>query len=148
MSANSLQYTTLDGRQWQFNFVTASTPEGAIVNMNMAEEEELTTPGVDGMRWRLRHFQYQPFTLQTTQDFANEADTAIAQAYCRLAVGRTGTLSLGFRGFVRTWNYVHIAGCMPKIVPGPLFGIGATSGSAMTIVATWTLRLTQTSGGP
>ncbi len=136
---------TDDGRK--FDFLTFLTVEGGfLLDEPAAVEEELTTPGVDGMRWRIESYQHRRAVIQTVAALV-DFPSAIHQGREYLkAVGRLATVSPGITGL--SFSNVHVVDVRPTPRPGPPVGGGASSDSTAHILALWTLQLTGFSPSP
>lgn len=138
-----LRPTTVDSEPLSFAFDTFPTPEGYGSFQAMHEEEELTSPGVNGKRWRTVFDQFPPINISTD----NPAWTAVAShvAACTLADqmrrarGRYGMLVIVSGGTRTLRVLVHVASVAPRAIPGPIIGPGI-SGSA-SVASAWLLEV-------
>ena len=137
----TLRTDELDPEPIVLNFLAALTEEGYPLDQLVNQEEELTTPGVTGKRWRTVFQQYKPVAVQTVADQSSHVNAVNdAQKYER-AVGRWGKLVVT-TGAARTVALtVHVSAVRARVSPGPTVGSGATNGSAATIFADWVFEV-------
>jgi hypothetical protein len=118
-------------------FHTFKSDTGFPVDVNEPIEEELTTFGVDGRRWRRRFKQFRPFVAQTS---TGVADYAAGVALARLMIqekGNTKELSLWAGGTVFTINLAKCMDVQPQVVAGTY--IAGVSGSfKAAVICKWT----------
>jgi len=135
----AINIRTDDGRR--FTFLTMRTVEGGfLLDEPAAVEEELTTPGVDGKRWRIESYQHRPVVVETV---AAVTDFFSATEQCRQylkAVGQLAKVTLSDLDLV--FDSVHVLDVRPVPRPGKPVGGGASSDSDAHVVALWTLQLT------
>ncbi len=135
MVAANLNVSPIGG----FVFLTASTPSGWPLDQVATFEEELTSPGVDGRRWRSDSLQHMPIFMQTVIDLASYDEAiSIARKY-RRCKGLIGNLSISISGTTHVYPKVHIAEAMPRCLPGRVSGAGAAASNAAFIVCDWVL---------
>lgn len=124
-----------------FSFDTFPTVDGYPSFEPEIVEEEMTSPGIDGKRWRTVFSQYPPVIV----DDANPAWTAVSNHILaatladtmRKAKGRFGLLTV-LSGGTRTIKMnVHISAVRARVNPGVIIGPGI-SGSA-SVASSWTL---------
>lgn len=123
------------------DFLVAQTPAGMIADQAIPQAEELTTPGVNGRRWRTLFDQFPSFEMTTYTEVADydagitrkaQAESLI-QSLCRLVV------QIG--NHQHTHRNVHVSAALVILHPGPLVGAGAGNGQAHMEVH-WQLELT------
>lgn len=137
----TLRPTTVDPEPMTLLFDAFPNPEGYPSYEGMHEEEILTSPGVNGHRWRTIYDQIPPIVV----DPENPAWTATAthSAACALADkmrrsrGRFGTLVVVSGGTRTVIILVHVTAVAPRVLPGVIVGPGV-SGSA-SVASAWTL---------
>lgn len=124
------------------NFLAATSQTGWPIDVATVVEEELTSPGIDGKRWRTQMHQHTEIQMNTLAD-ATSWDLAKQQAqlYLQAVTGDPVTLTSTIAGTTYRWRNVHILGVQPLVAPGGCFGAGAASGSAAHIIGTWRLIL-------
>lgn len=132
---------TDDGRK--FDFLTLRTVDGGFLfDEPAAVEEELTTPGVDGKRWRIESYQHRPVVVETLAALVNFT-SAIAQARVyHKAVGRLASVYVGIGSGSEQFTNVHVLDVRPIPRPGKPVGGGASTDSEAHVIALWTLQLT------
>lgn len=137
----TLQSTTVDPQPSVMTFDTFPTAEGYPSFQDVHEEEELTSAGIDGKRWRTIYDQIP----QLVVDAGNPAWTAVANhsAACdlademRRAKGRFGRLVI-ISGGTRTIRLnVHITSIVPRVYPGAIVGPGVNGGSS--VASAWVM---------
>jgi len=137
----TLRSTTVDSEVMTLNFDTMPTADGFASFEDMHEEEELTSPGIDGKRWRTVY----DMIPQVVVDAGNPAFTAVAthSAACdladkmRRAKGRFGLLVVVTGGTRTTRLYVHITAVSPRVVPGTIIGPGVSGASS--VASAWVM---------
>jgi hypothetical protein len=134
---------SLSTKTGTFYFATATTPTGAIPEEPVLLEEELRDQFIDGTRFRDESYQFQEFTMDTTEDYTSDgAGYSLYASYLK-AAGSFATLTFVRNGTRYTYKNVKVRGCVPSMAPGQLIGYGASSQSAGVLRATWVLRLTE-----
>lgn len=126
----------------RYDFLTVLADQGWLLAIMEAQEEPLTTEGVNGTRFREVFRQHPIQTLRTlaqATDFA--AATALAAAYKQsLLDSRLVTVSLSTPIVTASFQMVHVLSCKPVPLPGILAG---ASGSPLASVLTaWTFQFT------
>jgi hypothetical protein len=127
------------GTTYPFN--VARTSPGSVLSRTYVELEELTTPGVDGRRWRQLRNYFPNFTMETWADYSSYA---LAVDDCRgywLAQGQFVTLTWASAGagVVGVYFQVKVLDVQAQVMAGVLNGFGASATSAAIIHANWTL---------
>lgn len=120
--------TTADGNQYLIDIFR--TERGAVEDVAVVEEEELTAPGVDGRRWRTVGNRYRPFTATILQTCLNYV-SAVGQAksYDEL-IGTLISVSVDLDGSTYTYPALHVSGVRMRALPGVV--AGATNASTHT----------------
>ena len=132
---------TDDGRT--FNFLTMRTIEGGfLLDEPAAVEEELTTPGVDGKRWRIESYQHRPVVIETVAALTDFYSAVQQARQYHKAVGKLATVNLTSGDEDYVFESVHIVDVRPIPRPGRPVGGGASASSEAHLVALWTLQLT------
>jgi hypothetical protein len=122
-------------------FLTVLTDTGMMEDEPIVESEELTTPGVDGRRWRTVFKQYPQFQLYATSDAATyDAAIELKRKAARF-VQSLGTLKMTLDTVTYQAKKVHIDGVIATCVPGPATGAGAAG--LAHVVFVWKLTLTE-----
>jgi len=132
---------TNDSRQ--YDFLTMRTVEGgSLLDEPAAVEEALTTPGVDGMRWRIESYQHRPVVVETVAALVNYS-SAVEQARVYLkAVGKLASVFMTIGSSSLSFSNVHVVDVRPIPRNGKPIGGGASNDSEAHVVALWTLQLT------
>jgi hypothetical protein len=121
------------------DWIAASTPDGAPEFAKIQQEEELTTPGVNGRRYRTIFEQYRPFDVECFSDHAS-FDVALDQQYRAVRLkGRIVDLSWTMAGTTYPGRAIHIAEATARVAPGRTAGTYSTSGSTCVVIATFRL---------
>lgn len=137
----TLRSTSVDSEPITITFDTFPSVEGYPSYEGAHEEEELTSPGVDGKRWRTVYDQIPALVI----DGGNPAFSAVANhsAACDLAdkmrrsKGRFGLLVVVSGGTRTIRLNVHITAVLPRVNPGPIVGPGI-SGNA-SVASAWVM---------
>ncbi len=129
------------GTTYPFNI--ARTSPGSVMSRTYVELEELTTPGVDGRRWRQVRNYFPSFTMETWADYSSYA---LAVADCQgywLAQGQFVTLTWASAGagIVQVFFQVKVLDVQAQTMAGVLNGFGANASSAAFVHANWTLAV-------
>lgn len=142
----TLTATTLDQDVVSFAFETFPSSTGYPSQQNEHQEEELTTPGVNGKRWRTIFDQVPQIVVEEGTPAWSTAASHVAACLLadrmRLAVGRFGELAVTSGG-TRTVRFpVHVTSCLPRAVPGVLVTTTASYGGA--VASSWVLDVLET----
>ena len=128
-------------------FLIARTDEGFVADTPFEVPEELTTPGVDGRRWRTLYSQFEAFNLYTV----TEASTyAVAVQYRNRAMGMINKLvniTIICDGVTYNFNQAHVNAVNPVAIPGPVVASNSTGGLAH-MMAQWNIVLTDFDQNP
>lgn len=122
-------------------FLAIQTPSGMIDDQIMAQAEELTTPGVNGRRWRTLFEQYPRFEMHT---FTEVTDHAAGVALKRKAESLTQkNVRLNATIGTATYAYidVHVSAVSAVVTSGTVAGAGASTGTAYLEIA-WQVEMT------
>lgn len=133
----SLASMTLSGRTVQF--LRFLTEEGFQNEQAEINEEELTTPGVDGRRFRTVLRLHEPTAAETTQDCATYNDAKALKKLYQSFRGRNCILNVNAGGISYSYQRVHISAVKAFAHPGKIAGAGASASSAAFVDATWSL---------
>lgn len=113
------------------------TPDGRVPDTQMMEEEPLTSPGADGVRYRDVGLQFPVFTVDTIE---TQSTYTAAVTRCRLwdAMKTTNVgLVITNLGGVVSYRYarVHVSTVRARAVPGSVAGSAAGTTHAAHIAA-------------
>jgi len=123
----------------QLSFIGASTPNGSPDLTLQTVEEELTSAGVDGRRFRTIHKQYSPFQVIAISDHA-DFDGADAQKWeVEKLVGRVVDVAWTVAGGSYTIRALHVSAASTRVVMGRTAGYGVTTGAGAVAESTITL---------
>lgn len=122
-------------------FFIARTDGGFVEEQAAEAFEELTTPGVNGRRWRMIYKQFEPFTLYTVTEASTYAVACQYRNRAKLWTNLLVDLQLVISGSTYNFDDVHVNGVQATAVPGVLVASGSTGGAAH-MVAIWNLVLT------
>lgn len=122
-------------------FLRFLTEEGFQGEVQQIQEEELTTPGVDGRRFRSIFKQYVPTQADTTIDCATYNDAKAVKKLYEGFVGKNGTLSVTAGGVAYNYRKVHIAAVKASAHVGNVSGSGVSGGNTAYVDATWSFIL-------
>lgn len=122
-------------------FLIARTDSGFAQEVAQEVPEEMTTPGVNGRRWRTLFKQYANFNMFTIV----EASTyGVALQYKNRAekfMNQLVSLNLIVSGTSYNFKQAHVNGVVAVAVPGPVVASGSTGGLAHVAI-TWNIALT------
>jgi hypothetical protein len=112
--------TSADGNQYVIELFR--TDRGAVEDVAVVEEEELTAAGVDGRRWRTVGNRYRPFTATILQTCLNYV-SAVGQAktYDEM-IGTLIGIDITLDGAGYTYPDVHVTGVRMRAMPGKVAG--------------------------
>lgn len=107
------------------------TPDGRVLDFPKVIEEELIANGVDGRRFRLNAFRYQPFTAQTLETASTYADAITRCRFYDAMIGDSVRLTItNLAGGVYTYKRVHVISCNAVPVPGYVAGAAVATNAA------------------
>jgi hypothetical protein len=115
------------------NFIGASSEAGGPNLALAAEEEELTSPGIDGRRYRTTFRQYAPFSVSVISDHATYAEAWNQKWNIELLKGRVADLIWTIAGTVYPVRSLHITDATAAITMGASAGPNATSGATAIV---------------
>jgi hypothetical protein len=123
------------------SFLCARSEAGSPLETPMESAEEMTSPGVDGRRWRTIHKLHPAFVLQTVTE-ANDyyAGIKIRNSAEKL-VNKLVTLYLTINGSNFYFSDVHVDAVRAVVVSGPVVAVGSTGGLAHLMIE-WSLTMT------
>ena len=136
--------TTIQTPDRSYTVLTMRDLNGGFLFTNpQAEIEILTTPGVDGRRYREASHMFGEVQVETIIDcpsYATAVDTA--NSY-RLAVGQYANIHhpAGDRTFI--FRDVYVLGVVPQPRPGSTVAASANPGNEAHVYAVWTLELSE-----
>ncbi len=122
-------------------FLSATMPAGTFDDEPIEQGEELTTPGVNGRRWRTIFKQFPSFTMTTVSEALTYAGAQLHKAYAEQMVQKLVTLTCTIDTVAFTMKQVHVSAVSARLYPGPVYGAGAGNGQAH-IEITWQFELT------
>jgi hypothetical protein len=122
-------------------FLVANMPAGTFDDEPVDVGEELTTPGVNGRRWRTIFKQFPSFQMVTVSESATYAGAQIIKANAEQMVQKLVTLACTIDNVAFTMKDVHVSSATARLFPGPVYGAGAGSGLAHAEI-TWQFELT------
>jgi len=115
-------------------FLAARTDRGHLNDSIVPQQEPLTTPGVDGVRWRLVFNQYERTELYTVVDATNFADAIKKKKLAEEFNGALCRVDLVSNSVEYTNRNVHVEAVRATIFPGPAVGEGATGTAHLVIL--------------
>lgn len=122
------------------SFIIARAPGGWPYDQRQVAEEELTSPGVSGRRFRTIYDQY-PETVIETLSSVTTYTAAVAEARQHLLCkGRLARMSVVVGGATLTYPRVHILDCEPVARIGSVIAAGLT-GAGASVACTWRIVL-------
>lgn len=130
-----------------FNFLSMTTISGGfLLEFPATEVEELTTPGVDGARWRTVSLQHRKVIVQTVSEYTLFTDATFAASTMveisglvdvEISAGNSGS------GYNVKRKNVHVGPVFATPRIGQPVGGGASASSGAHVIAEWTLQLTK-----
>lgn len=131
----TLRSTTVDPSPVTITFDTFPTVEGYASFEAAHEEEELTSPGIDGKRWRTVYDQIPQLVVDASAPAWTSSSTHSTACdladKMRKARGRFGMLIVSSGGTRTIRLNVHVTAVAPRVSPGPLVGAGLTGIAAV-----------------
>jgi hypothetical protein len=118
------------------------TQDGFLNMLEIVVEEELTTAGVRGRRWRTVSQQYPPFTAESTAPAADWGQAVNLKQLYESFVGQLCTLLVFSGGRTYIGRDVKIRAVAAVPVPGELADADRTI-APCHIVATWSFVFTR-----
>jgi hypothetical protein len=132
---------TDDGRK--FDFLTLRTLDGGfLLDEPAAVEQALTTPGVDGMRWRIESYQHRTVVVETVAALVDFYSAVQQARQYHKAVGRLAKVNVTVGTTDHTFENVHVVDVRPIPRIGKPVGASASASSEAHLLAAWTLQLT------
>lgn len=123
-------------------FVVVYCDEGFFADRSFINEEELTTPGVSGARWRTIYEQFPDFTVRTVTQATTVANAiSYKRLIERVFPGKNMTLSATINGTNYTMKNAHVKAARATVVPGPLHGVGVSNANAH-VITQWVIKAT------
>ena len=123
------------------NFVIARTSDGFVSELVQSVTEEMTSPGVDGRRWRTLYDQFPTFTMETVSDATAYADAIQYHNRAQSFKNELCKMTLTIAGTNYTWSDVHVNDVSSAAVAAPVVYSGSASGVAH-MLARWELVMT------
>jgi hypothetical protein len=136
---------TINCQTGTYTFLTARTVGGGFFRSDapVVVEEELTTPGVDGRRWRTQSRQFPTITVETVSGCTNFAEAVDkSTAYGKL-VGTLVDISITADGVPFVFNKVHVASVVGEPRRGDVSGADAGTPATAYVYSTWTFVETE-----
>lgn len=122
-------------------FLAVQFPAGFMDLVAIDQAEELTTPGVDGRRWRTIYKQFPSFQMTTISEAATYSTAAELKKVAEKMVQKLVRLNVVIDGVPVTMPDVHVSAVSSRLFPGPIFGFGAGINLAH-IENNWQIELT------
>ena len=141
----SLLPDTRHGDSPRYEFLAAQFPDtGMPIDVGVDTEEELSSAGVDYLRWRTLRADYPAWTMVTWAEALDiEAARLLARKHWGTA-GRLANLTLTWGTRQVSYRRVHISpGVIAQPRPGTPAGVGVSGASTATVQTTWILRCTE-----
>ena len=129
----------------KLSFLVARTMQGAPNTFATVQEEVLSTPGVDGKRWRTVFRQFEPTQLYTVTDCASYNYAMVDKEIAESFKGKLVRLQMDVGGVTYAFRDTHVEGVSAVVLPGPAVGKGATGTSHL--VVNWAIILTDFNAG-
>ena len=120
------------------NFLCARTEAGSPLDVAIQSAEEMTTPGVDGRRWRTVNRQHSEYILTTVTECTNYADAITKRKSVEAMTNKIATLQINIGGQSLNFEDVHVNAVRGICVPGPVIAVGSTGGTAH-LICEWSL---------
>ena len=122
-------------------FLAVQTASGMLEDQLLAQAEELTTPGVNGRRWRTIFSQYPSFAMRTFSEATTyERGVALKRAAEGLTQ-KTVRLTVIISAAAYDYAKVHVSGVRAIVHPGPIVGSGSSTNAAHVEIE-WQLEMT------
>lgn len=125
MAVGTISRTTSQSRG-RLSLLVARTDRGYVNDTLVAQEEAMTTPGVDGIRWRIVFYQVEKTELYTVIDCTDYADAIIKKQTAEDMAAQLVNLNVDISGTNYQFNRVHVDSVRAVAFPGPAVGAGAT----------------------
>lgn len=140
----TLRTSGIDPGPLTFAFDTFPSADGYASFQSQHQEEELTSPGVDGKRWRTIFDQIPQLVVEGAWTAVSTHSAACDLAdQMRSAMGRQGLLIIVSGGTRSIRLNVHVTAVRPIVNPGVIVGPGVSTGAA-SVMSTWTFDITET----
>ncbi len=126
-----------------YTFLSAQATEGGFLYATSERaEEKLTTPGVDGARWRTVSEQMLPATLDCVAESLSFQDAVARGDAYRNLKGTLVAVSWTAGGFTYRYKDVHVADVQAKPVMGVVVGGGASTSAVAHVRVSFVLENT------
>jgi hypothetical protein len=122
-------------------FLAIQTESGMIEDRSLAQAEELTTPGVNGRRWRTIFSQFPSFPMRTFSEATTYATGVNMKRQAESLTQKTVRLIAEIAATTYAYIDVHVSAVQATVHPGPIAGAGAGSGAAHVEIV-WQLEMT------
>lgn len=135
----TLRSTNVDPSPAKIAFDTFPSLDGYPSFQAWNEEEELTSSGVDGKRWRTVFKQVPPIVISDEAPAWTAVATHVAACTLadsmRAAKGRFGQLVVTSGGTRTLYISVHVTAVRARVNPGPIVGPGISG--AASVASSW-----------
>ena len=121
-----------------FNFVGVTTEDGRVPDRLIRQAEQIASAAVDGDRWQVNRRAYRPFKMESLADTADDAAALALASIYEDSAYLLATLTITRPAGTKTWPVI-ILDVRPQVLPGQIFGAGATG--TRGVRATWTLQV-------
>lgn len=126
-----------------FSFLTAlATKGGFLFHAPMVDEEILSTPGVDGRRWRTRFLQMGPAEITTSSDAASWSSAVFLAEDYRALKGSLVAVTWTAGGTAYTYKKAHVSEVDATPVAGTIVGGGASGSATAHVITKWVIEAT------
>lgn len=111
-------------------FLAVQFPSGFMDIAPVDQAEELTTPGVNGRRWRTIFSQFPSFQMTGIVEASTYSAAAAYKTMGEKMVQKLVTLSVTIDNAVVSIKQAHVSAVESRIFPGPVYGAGAGANAA------------------
>ena len=125
----------------QIQFLCARTEAGSPLETPRESTEELTSPGVDGRRWRTVHTLHPEFTLSTVTECADYPTAISLRNKSEALTNKLVSLSVTIAGVAYLFASVHVNSVTARAGAGVVVASGSTGGAAY-LLCEWSLTMT------
>ena len=122
-------------------FLCARTEAGSPLETARESAEELTSPGVDGRRWRTVQTLHPEFTLSTVTECATYTNAITLRNKAEALTNKLVDLVLTIDGTVYLFGNVHVNAVLARAGSGVVVASGSTGGAAH-LLCEWSLTMT------
>ncbi len=126
-----------------YTFLTAAVVEGGFLFQTPeVVEEKLTTPGVDGSRWRTVSNQMLPASIDAVSEALSFLNAVSAASAFRFMKGELVPVVWTTGGYTYRYKDVHVSDVQCKPTAGAVVGGGASSSAVAHVRTLWILEAT------